>query len=50
MNIELYDKEITSELMELLLCADPDKKAILSYLSDSKVLVCKDNRGDRGRD
>jgi ribosomal protein S18 acetylase RimI-like enzyme len=43
MNIEEYDKEITSELMDLLLSADPDKKAILSYLSCSEVLVCKDN-------
>lgn len=43
MNIEEYDKEITSELIDLLLSADPDKKAILSYLSGSKVLVCEDN-------
>lgn len=41
MNIEVYDKEITSELMSLLLSADPDKKAILSYLSGSKVMVCR---------
>ncbi len=41
MNIELYDKEITSELMDLLLSADPDKKAILSYLPGSEVLICR---------
>ncbi|MEZ5572273.1 MAG: GNAT family N-acetyltransferase [Halioglobus sp.] len=43
MNIEVYDKEITSELMALLLSADPDKKAVLSYLPGSEVLVCRDN-------
>ena len=43
MNIEAYDKEITPELMDLLLSADPDKKAILSYLPDSEVLVYRDN-------
>lgn len=43
MNIEAYDKEITPELMDLLLSADPDEKAILSYLPGSEVLVCKDN-------
>ncbi len=43
MNIEVYDKEITSELMDLLLSADPDKKAVLSYTSGSVVLVCTDN-------
>jgi ribosomal protein S18 acetylase RimI-like enzyme len=43
MNIEVYDKEITPELMGLLLSADPDEKAILSYLSGSVVLVYRDN-------
>ncbi|WP_298770784.1 GNAT family N-acetyltransferase [uncultured Shewanella sp.] len=43
MNIEVYDKEITPELMDLLLSADPDKKAILSYLPSSEVLVCRDS-------
>ena len=43
MNIEAYDKEITPELMDLLLSADPDKKAISSYLPGSVVLVCRDN-------
>lgn len=43
MNIEIYDNEITSELMVLLLSADPDKKVVSSYLPDSKVLVCKSN-------
>ncbi len=43
MNIELYDKELTLELMSLLLTADPNKKAILSYLPNSKILVCRNN-------
>jgi ribosomal protein S18 acetylase RimI-like enzyme len=43
MNIQVYEKEITSELMDLLLSADPDKIAILSYLPGSEVLVCRDN-------
>jgi len=42
MNIEAYDQGITSELMDLLLSADPNKAAILSYLSSSEMLVCKD--------
>ena len=43
MNIEEYDKEITPELMGLLLSADPDEEAILSYLSGSVVLVYRDD-------
>jgi hypothetical protein len=43
MNIEEYDKEITPELMGLLLSADPDEDAILSYLFGSVVLVYRDN-------
>jgi GNAT superfamily N-acetyltransferase len=43
MNIQVYEKEITSELMDLLLSADPDKIAILSYLPGSEVLVYTDN-------
>jgi ribosomal protein S18 acetylase RimI-like enzyme len=43
MNIEEYEKEITPELMGLLLSADPDDEAILSYLSGSIVLVYRDN-------
>jgi ribosomal protein S18 acetylase RimI-like enzyme len=43
MNIEVYDKEITPELMDLLLSADPDKKSISSYLPSSEVLVCRGN-------
>lgn len=41
MNIQAYTGEITAELMDLLLMADPDKKAVLSYLPASNVLVCK---------
>lgn len=41
MNIEIYEKEITNSLMDLLLTADPDVKAILSYITGSKILVCR---------
>ena len=41
MNIDVYEQEITSELMGLLLTADPDSDAILSYITDSVVLVCQ---------
>jgi ribosomal protein S18 acetylase RimI-like enzyme len=41
MNIEIYDQDITPELMDLLLTADPDKAAVLSYLTCSEVLVCR---------
>lgn len=41
MSIELYDREITTELMDLLLMADPDRGAILSYLPSSQILVCR---------
>ena len=34
---------MTAELMDLLLTADPNKKAILSYLPGSQVLVCRDD-------
>lgn len=43
MNVEKYDQEITEELMDLLLKADPDKDAVLSYIHDSDVIVNKDN-------
>tara|TARA_B100000446_G_scaffold164366_1_gene165980 strand:- start:383 stop:832 length:450 start_codon:yes stop_codon:yes gene_type:complete len=43
MNILKYDKEITPELMALLLAADPDRESIFSYLFGSEVLVCRDN-------
>ena len=42
MKIEPYSREITSEMMTLLLTADPDESAIRSYLRESKVLVCVD--------
>jgi ribosomal protein S18 acetylase RimI-like enzyme len=42
MKTEIYDLEITTDLMELLLTADPDKKAVLAYLADSKLLVSRD--------
>ncbi len=43
MNIIKYDKEITPELMALLLTADPSEQSILSYLSGSEILVCRDD-------
>lgn len=45
MHIELYQKEVTIKLMDLLLMADPDKKAIAAYLDDSTIYVaCESNR------
>ncbi len=43
MNIEKHDQEISTELMDLLLKADPDKEAVLSYIRNSEVIVSKDN-------
>lgn len=43
MKIFRYEQEITTELMALLLTADPDRNAILSYLSDAIVLVGQDS-------
>ena len=40
MKIEEYTQEITNSMMELLLTADPNKKAILEYFSNSRVLTC----------
>ncbi|MFT6283818.1 MAG: hypothetical protein ACJAXM_000277 [Arenicella sp.] len=34
MNIEVYKQEITNELMDLLLTADPLKEAVLKYILD----------------
>jgi len=39
MKIELYTHEITEELMELLLEADPDTSAVTRYLDESTILV-----------
>lgn len=41
MNIEVYEREITPYLMNLLLTADPNENAILSYIRGSKILVCQ---------
>jgi len=41
MNITVYDEGITDDLMELLLTADPEKSAVLSYVSDSVILTCE---------
>lgn len=43
MNIEVYEQEITNDLMDLLLTADPDRDAILSYITDSIILVSQVN-------
>ena len=42
MKIQCYDKEVTDELMNLLLQADPDESAITGYLNDSLILVALD--------
>ena len=41
MKIEEYTQEITNSMMELLLTADPNKKAILEYFSNLRVLLIK---------
>ena len=41
MKIEIFKQELTDDLMDLLLTADPDKDTILSYINDSMVLVCQ---------
>lgn len=43
MNIELYQQEVTKELMDLLLMADPDKEAIAAYLDESAIFVSNDS-------
>lgn len=43
MNIQEYKQDITSEMMALLLTADPDQSAVLSYLAKARILVCVDN-------
>ena len=42
MNIENYNQAVTDELMSLLLTADPDKNSIYKYISDSAILVARD--------
>lgn len=39
MKIEQYNKEITDELMDLLLEADPNGTAVTGYLENSLILV-----------
>ncbi|MCB1705725.1 MAG: GNAT family N-acetyltransferase [Halioglobus sp.] len=41
MNINLHDQPVTPELMDLLLLADPDRNAVLGYITDSTILVCQ---------
>ena len=43
MNIEKYDQEITPELMDLLLKADPDQSAVESYIRNAEVIVSNTN-------
>lgn len=39
MKVEQYTKEISEELMSLLLTADPDRNAVNSYISNATVFV-----------
>lgn len=39
MNIHLYQKTITEELISLLLTADPDPEALSGYIDDSQIVV-----------
>ena len=43
MNIKEHTKEVTADLMRLLLTADPDEALVRSYLSQSRILVCQDS-------
>ena len=42
MNIEHYDREITNEMMSLLLMADPNEREVIGYLKGASVLIAKD--------
>ncbi|TQV88485.1 GNAT family N-acetyltransferase [Aliikangiella coralliicola] len=42
LEIREYDKELTSELMDLLLTADPDKDKVIAYFTGSTVLVAQE--------
>ena len=39
LKIDVYTKQITDELMRLLLTADPNEQAVRHYLTDSTVFV-----------
>jgi len=41
MKIEPYNQDVTNELMELLLTADPDREGVLSYLPGAEILVAR---------
>ena len=43
MTIELYQQEVTVELMDLLLMADPGEEAIAGYIDDSSIFVAYDS-------
>jgi len=44
MKITEYRQELTNDMMDLLLSADPDKNSILAYLPKSKILICEENK------
>ena len=43
MNIQHYSGKINSDLMTLLLTADPDKNAVLSYIKSAEIIVALDS-------
>ncbi|PCJ20258.1 MAG: GNAT family N-acetyltransferase [SAR86 cluster bacterium] len=43
MNIQHHSGEIDSDLMTLLLTADPDKNAILSYIKSAEIIIALDS-------
>ena len=44
MKITEYRQELTNDMMNLMLSADPDKNSILAYLPKSKILICEENK------
>jgi len=42
MNIERYREGLTTQLLDLLLMADPDRMAITVYLEGSTIYVARD--------
>ena len=43
MNIERYQEGLTTQLLDLLLMADPDRMAITVYLEGSTIYVARDS-------
>jgi len=44
MNIEGYTQEVTNELINLLLLADPNREAVMLYIRSADILVARDEK------